>query len=103
MCVNMSLQVEDPDRTADTLGIPAVIVQDMTGKRHIASLRRFLKPARTDRNVCNTVDSMMWLDGGDQKALHVQANVPAGAWLQNARQVITQCEVYAESSRVWPC
>lgn len=28
--------VEDPDRTADILGISSVMVQDMTGKRYVA-------------------------------------------------------------------
>ena len=31
-------QVEDPTQTADTLGITAVMVQDMTGKRYVARI-----------------------------------------------------------------
>jgi arginyl-tRNA synthetase len=30
-------QVEDPVKTADTLGITSVMVQDMTGKRYVES------------------------------------------------------------------
>lgn len=32
-------QVEDPEKTADTLGISAVMVQDMTGKRYVKMLQ----------------------------------------------------------------
>jgi len=30
---NKYQQVEDPEKTADTLGISAVMIQDMSGKR----------------------------------------------------------------------
>jgi arginyl-tRNA synthetase len=36
-------QVEDPEKTADVLGISAVIVQDMSGKRFVPTLWQILK------------------------------------------------------------
>jgi arginyl-tRNA synthetase len=35
------LQVEDPEKTADTLGISAVLVQDMSGKRYVYHTYRY--------------------------------------------------------------
>ena len=47
-------QVEEPDKIADILGISAVIVQDMSGKRYVTpAARRGLIFGRVERGTYN--------------------------------------------------
>lgn len=54
-------QVENPDETADTLGITSVMVQDMSGKRYVTFHLRLLLPRLTDIVLLvSTVMSLTW-------------------------------------------
>ena len=49
-------QVDDPVQTADTLGITAVMVQDMTGKRYVPHTELFFPKANEFTNRINNYD-----------------------------------------------
>jgi hypothetical protein len=58
-------QVEEPDKIADILGISAVIVQDMSGKRYVAlaARRGLIWPGRT-RTTDRIQDQQLYLRYG---------------------------------------